>query len=63
MLRVNKKQHNNAVADKDLLFLLSTVSMINWLGTEAAVRKCSTKKGFLKTSQNSQENTRLGASF
>ena len=29
MLRVNKKQHNNAVADKDLLFLLSTLSMIN----------------------------------
>ena len=43
MLRINKKQYKNAVADKVLLFLLSTLSIINFLGTEAVVRKCSTK--------------------
>ena len=39
------------------------MKLLGKLEKEEFIRKCSVKKVFLKTSQNSQENTFVGVSF
>ena len=46
-----------------MLNLSNILGILLIRGTEAAVRRCSSKQVFLKISQYSQENTCVGVSF